>query len=61
MEEKTKISVSENRVMMRIFGPRRDEVTREWGKLHNEKLNDPYSSPNIVRVIKSKRIRLAVI
>ena len=56
MAEKTKMSVSENRVLMRIFGPRSDEVTREWGKLHNEKLNDPYNSPNIVRVIKSKRM-----
>ena len=61
MREKTKMSVSENRVLMRIFGPRRDEVTREWGKLHNEKLNDPYSSPNIFRVIKSKRMRWVVI
>ena len=43
----------------RIFGPRRDEVTREWRSLHNEKLNDLYSSPNIVRVIKSRRMRWA--
>ena len=41
----------------RIFGPKRDEVTEEWWKLHNEELNDLYSSPNIVRVIKSKRMR----
>jgi len=40
-------------VLRRIFGPRRDEVTGEWRRLHNEKLNDMYSSPNIVRVIKS--------
>jgi len=48
----------ENR-MLRIFGPQRDEVTLEWSKLHNEELNDPYSSPNIFRVIKSKRMRWA--
>ena len=46
-----------NRVMRRIFGPRKDEVTGEWGKLHNEKLNDLYCSPNIVLVIKSRRMR----
>jgi len=43
----------ENRVLRRIFGPKRDKVTRKWRKLHNEELNDLYSSPNIVRVIKS--------
>ena len=42
-----------------MFGPRRDEVRREWRKLHNEELNDRYCSPNIVRAIKSKRMRLA--
>ena len=41
----------------RILGPRRDEVTAEWGRLHNEELNDLHSSPNIVRVIKSRRMR----
>jgi len=51
--------VFENRVLRRIFGPKRDEVTSEWGKLHNEELNDLYSSPNIVRVIKSRRMRRA--
>jgi hypothetical protein len=46
--------VFENRVLRRIFGPKRDEVTGEWRKLHNEELNDLYCSPNIVRVIKSR-------
>jgi len=46
-------------VLRRIFGPRRDEVTGEWRRSHNEELNDLYSSPNIVRVIKSSRIRWA--
>jgi hypothetical protein len=41
----------------RIFGPKSDEVTREWRKLHNEELNDPFSSPNFVRVIKARRMR----
>jgi hypothetical protein len=51
--------VFENRVLRRIFGPKRDEATGEWRRLHNEELNDLYSSPNIIRVIKSKRIRWA--
>jgi len=46
-------------VLRRIFGPRRDELTGEWERLHNEELNDLYSSPNIVRVIKSRRMRWA--
>jgi len=46
-------------VLRRIFGPKRDEVTGEWRKLHNEELNNVYPSPNIVRVIKSKRMRWA--
>ena len=46
----------ENRVPRRVFGPKRDEVTEEWRKLHNEELSDPYSLPNIVRVVKSRRM-----
>jgi hypothetical protein len=49
--------VFENRVLRRIFGPKRDGVTGEWRKLHNEELHDLYCSPNIVRVIKSGRMR----
>jgi hypothetical protein len=49
----------ENEVLRRLFGPRRDEVTGEWRKERNEELNDLYSSPNIVRVIKLRRIRWA--
>ena len=45
--------------MRRVFGPRRDEVTGEWRKLHNEELSDLYSLPNIVRVVKSRRMRWA--
>jgi hypothetical protein len=49
--------VFENRVLRRIFGPKREDVTGEWRKLHNEELNGLYSVPNIVRVIKSRRMR----
>jgi hypothetical protein len=49
--------VFENKVLRRIFGPRRDEVIGEWRKLHNEELNGLYCSPNNVQVIKSKRMR----
>jgi len=52
--------VSENMVLRRIFGPRRDEVKGEWRRLHNEGLNELYCSPSIVRVIKSRRMRWAV-
>jgi hypothetical protein len=51
------LRVSENRVLRRVFGSKRDEVTGEWRKLHNEELNDLYYFPNIVRVVKSRRMR----
>jgi len=56
LREERKLRVFENRVLRRIFEPRRDEVTGEWRRLHNEELNDLYSSLNIVRVIKSRRM-----
>jgi hypothetical protein len=51
--------VFENRVLRRIFGPKRDEATVDWRRLHKEELNDLYSSPNSIRVIKSRRLRWA--
>jgi len=59
LREERKLRVFENMVLRRIFGPRKDEVTGEWRRLHNEELNDLYSSPNNVRVIKSRRMRWA--
>ena len=55
LREEHRLRVFENRVLRRIFGPKKDGVTGEWRKLHNEELNDLYSSPNILRVIKSRR------
>ena len=55
LREECRLRVFENRMLRRIFGPKRDEVRGEWRKLHNEELNDLYCSPNIVRVIKWRR------
>jgi hypothetical protein len=54
LREEQRLKAFENRVLRRIFGPKRDEVTREWRKLHNEELRDLYSSPSIMRTIKSR-------
>jgi hypothetical protein len=57
LREEHRQRVFENMVLRRIFGPKRDEVTGGWRKLHNEELHSLYSSPNIIRMIKSKMIR----
>jgi hypothetical protein len=57
LREERRLRVFENRVLRRLFGPKRDEVTGEWRKLHTEELSDLYSLPNIVRVVKSRRMR----
>jgi hypothetical protein len=59
LKEERRLRVFENRVLRRIFGPKRDKVTWEWRKLHNEEMNGLYSLPNIARVIKSIRMRWA--
>jgi hypothetical protein len=57
LREERRLRVLENRVLRRIFGLKRGEVTGEWRRLHNEELNDLYCSENIIRVIKSRRMR----
>jgi hypothetical protein len=59
LREEHRLRAIENRVLRRIFVPRRDEVTGGWRKLHNEELRDLYSSPNIIRMVKSWRMRWA--
>jgi hypothetical protein len=59
MREQQRLRVFENRVLRRIFVPKRGEATGDWRRLHNEELNDLYSSPNIIRVTKSRRMRWA--
>ena len=59
MREERRLRVFENRVLRKMFGPKRDKVTGEWRKLHHEELNYLYSSPTIIRVIKSGRMRWA--
>ena len=54
LREERRLRVFENRVLRRVFGPKRDELTGEWRKLHNEELNDLYSLPNIAQVVKSR-------
>jgi hypothetical protein len=59
LREKHRLGVFESRVLRRIFGPRRDEATGEWGKLHNEELHDLYSSSCIIRIMKARRMKCA--
>jgi hypothetical protein len=59
LREESRLRVFENKVLRRIFGPKRDEVTGEWRRLHNKELYAVYSSPNIIQVIKSRRLKWA--
>jgi hypothetical protein len=59
LREEHRLKVFENRVLRRIFGPKRDKVAQGWRKLHNEKLHNLYSSPSIIRMIKSRRMGCA--
>jgi hypothetical protein len=57
LREESRLRMNGNRVLRKVFWPKREEVSRKWSKLHNEELNDLYSSPNIVRVIKSRILK----
>jgi hypothetical protein len=57
LREEHRLGVTENRVLRRLFGPKRNEVTGEWRKLHNEELHDLYSSSSIIRIMKARRMR----
>jgi hypothetical protein len=57
LREEHKLRVYENRMLRKIFGPKWDEVTEEWKKLHNEELRDLYSSPSIIRIMQPRRMR----
>jgi hypothetical protein len=57
LKEENRLSVFENRVLRRIFGPKRDEVTRDWRKLHNEELHEFYYSPSIIKIMKLRRMK----
>jgi hypothetical protein len=57
LREEHRLGVFENRMLRRLFGPKREEVTGEWRKLHNEEFHDLYSSPSIIRIIKVRRMR----
>jgi hypothetical protein len=59
LREEQRLRVFENRLLRKIFGPKRDKVTGAWRRLHKEELHDLYSSPNVIRVIKLRRVRLA--